>query len=235
MPQAATVPGNFVTVFHTVTSDLELPLPWPKPDSYTPPAADSAILIWGGASSVGQYALQILSYYGYRNLIAVASARHHTHLQSLGAAKVFDYNDPNITFQIRQEVGNIPYFFDCIGSVSSSIQPIAELAAKGSRVAVLLPVIFDPPKYGLDASVAAQWAPGVQVNGVRTHTYDDNEALARALQPEIMPSLLANGAVKPNKYRVIEGASMLERAENALTALREGVSGEKLVWRVAEA
>lgn len=240
MPEAATVPTNFVTVFHTVTSALNLPLPWPKPNSYTPPAADSTILIWGGASSVGLYALQILSYYGYRNLVAVASARHHVHLKSLGATKAYDYNDSDVVAQLRQSVDSIPYFFDCIGSVASSIRPIAQLAAKNSRVAVLLPVIFTPPtpssapEYGFDASAVADWAVGVHVHGVRTHAYDSNEQLARLLQPEIMPSLLEKGAVKPNRYRIIEGKDMLERAENALTALREGVSGEKLVWRVAE-
>lgn len=46
--------------------------------------------------------------------------------------------------------------------------------------------------------------------------------------------MLKIGAVKPNRFRLVEGRDMLERAENALAALREGVSGEKLVWRVAD-
>ncbi|THX55326.1 GroES-like protein [Aureobasidium pullulans] len=240
MPEAATVPTNFVTVFHTVTSALGLPLPWPKPDSYIPTSTDDAILIWGGSSSVGQYALQILSYYGYNNLIAVGSARHHAHLKTLGASRTYDYNDSNIVSQLKQDLGNIPYFFDCIGSVSSSIIPIAELANNGNHVAILLPLIFSPPtptaapKYGYDVTAVADWASGVRVSGVRTHAYEDNEKLARLLQPEIMPALLQAGVVRPNRYRVIEGKDILERAENALTALREGVSGEKLVWRVAD-
>jgi hypothetical protein len=50
-----------------------------------------------------------------------------------------------------------------------------------------------------------------------------------------MPALLAEGAVKPNKQKVIEGATLLERAQKALDTLRrKAVSGEKLVWRVAE-
>ncbi|CAD0017949.1 unnamed protein product [Aureobasidium pullulans] len=240
MPEAATVPTNFVTVFHTVTSALGLPLPWPKPDSYIPTSTEDAILIWGGSSSVGQYALQILSYYGYNNLIAVGSARHHAHLKTLGASRTYDYNDSNIVSQLKQDLGNIPYFFDCIGSVSLSIIPIAELANNGNHVAILLPLIFSPPtptaapKYGYDVTAVADWASGVGVTGVRTHAYEDNEQLARLLQPEIMPALLQAGVVRPNRYRVIEGKDMLERAENALTALREGVSGEKLVWRVAD-
>jgi hypothetical protein len=46
---------------------------------------------------------------------------------------------------------------------------------------------------------------------------------------------LASGVVKPNWQRVIEGASLLERAQKAMDALRrKEVSGERLVWRVAE-
>jgi hypothetical protein len=50
-----------------------------------------------------------------------------------------------------------------------------------------------------------------------------------------MPALLASGDVKPNRQRIIEGATLLERAQKAIDALRrKEVSGERLVWRVAE-
>jgi len=50
-----------------------------------------------------------------------------------------------------------------------------------------------------------------------------------------MPTLLAEGVVKPNKQKVIEGDTLLERAQKAMDTLRrKEVSGEKLVWRVAE-
>lgn len=41
--------------------------------------------------------------------------------------------------------------------------------------------------------------------------------------------------MEPNKQRVVEGGTLLERAQRALDLLRERApSGEKLVWRVAE-
>jgi hypothetical protein len=50
-----------------------------------------------------------------------------------------------------------------------------------------------------------------------------------------MPTLLASGVVKPNRFRLIEGTTLLERAQNSLDALRrKEVSGERLVWRVSE-
>ena len=71
---------------------------------------------------MGQFALQILSSYGYRNLITTASKPHHAHLRSLGAANVFDYKDADATghileaaktFGTREPV--VPFVLDCIG------------------------------------------------------------------------------------------------------------------------
>jgi hypothetical protein len=60
-----------------------------------------------------------------------------------------------------------------------------------------------------------------------------NKFLADNLQTYIIPSLLAGGIIKPNKYLLVEGATMLERAEKALDLLRRKVpSAERLVWRV---
>jgi len=48
--------------------------------------------------------------------------------------------------------------------------------------------------------------------------------------------MLAEGIVKPNAQRIIEGKTMLERAQKAMDALRRReASGERLVWRVSDA
>lgn len=50
-----------------------------------------------------------------------------------------------------------------------------------------------------------------------------------------MPQLLADEVVKPNNYRIVEGATALERATNALKLLRDrAVSGERLIWRPSD-
>jgi hypothetical protein len=62
-----------------------------------------------------------------------------------------------------------------------------------------------------------------------------NEFFKNHLQSEIVPALLEQGVIQPNKTRVVEGSTFLERAQNALDLLKDqAVSGEKLVWRVAE-
>jgi hypothetical protein len=47
--------------------------------------------------------------------------------------------------------------------------------------------------------------------------------------------MLRDGAVKPQKQRIVEGKTMLERAQKALDMLRrKEASMERLVWRVSE-
>ncbi|KUI54020.1 hypothetical protein VP1G_01515 [Cytospora mali] len=211
--EAVTVPTNFCTAMHTITKDLDLQLPWPLPGGWTPPEADEPILIWGAASSVGQYAVQVLRYWGYRNVLAVASGKHHTSLKDFGVAACFDYGQKDV------------------------------LAEKGTKVAVMLPVIkshassTETPVYEMEIGkvLLGQWQEGVELRGVRTHFYPDNEFFKYHLQSDIMPAMLEKGLIRPNKRRIVEGETLLDRAEGALSLLRDkAVSGEKLVWRVAE-
>ena len=161
-----------------MSADLELPLPWPVP-SEAPPHAQDTILIWGGSSSVGQYALQILRHWGYRKLIATGSPKHHELLKSLGAEQVFDYRDPNVVEVIVNAFGTVRFILDCIGSKDGSVAPIAKIAKKGAKVAILLPVIVkdssetEDPEYEMEVSKVAVWADGVDARGVRTHHYLD--------------------------------------------------------------
>ncbi|KAF9301828.1 hypothetical protein BGZ74_006205 [Mortierella antarctica] len=245
---AVTVPVNLVTVFHSVTADLELELPWPIPQNWLPKAANEPILVWGASSSVGIFAIQVLRHWGYTNVLAVSSGQHHQYLKSLGATVCFDYRKPNVVDNILdyledRDEPRAPYILDCIGSLKGTLEPLAKIAQRGSRVAVMLPVIIkdatedEEPEYEMDVSkcLPGKWAEGAIVRGVRTHFYLQNEFFKERLQPEILPALLAQGIVKPNNQRVVEGATLVERAQNALNLLRsKAVSGEKLVYRVSE-
>lgn len=64
---------------------------------------------------------------------------------------------------------------------------------------------------------------------------EQNQFFRDHLQSNIMPTMLAEGIVMPNSQLVVEGKSLLERAQKALDALRrKDASGERFVWRVAE-
>ncbi|KAK8016025.1 hypothetical protein PG991_008913 [Apiospora marii] len=254
LEEAATVPENLITIFNTMAIDLGLPTPWPKPEGYVPARADAPVLVWGAASSVGQSALQLLRWYGYRH-----------YLRGLGASACFDYRDLDVAAKLLAAASEmhdksgagaketIPYIIDCIGSRDGSLRPILEgkIAQPKSIVAVMLPVILthaspdQTPEYSMDAGEvargllgpgAAEEDSGVAVKGVRTFFVYEKSALFREkLASEMVPALLARGVVRPQRYCLVEGESILEREEEALRVMREGgVSGVKLVWRTSE-
>ena len=242
MQQAVVLGNNFVTAWHTLTSDFGFELPWPKEEGYVPKEKDEWVLVWGGSSSVGQYCVQVLKWYGYRNVIATASQAHHEKLKRYGAVECFDYRARNVVDRVLDHVGDVGVSFvvDCIGSLSGSVRPISRIARTGSKVAIMLPVVVrdaseGSPEYEMDVSKCADWAEGVEAVGVRTHFYMENEFLAEHLQSEIMPEALRRGIVEPNDQVVVEGETLLERAEKALGMLRrKEVSGGRLIWRVVE-
>ena len=50
-----------------------------------------------------------------------------------------------------------------------------------------------------------------------------------------MYTMLKDRIVEPNKQKIIEGATLLERANGAMNALRrKEASGERMVWRVSD-
>lgn len=137
---------------------------------------------------MGQFAIQILRYYGYKNVLVTASTKHHQRLRSLGANAAFDYNDTEVVASIQAATaGPITLILDCIGSKSGSIEPIARIAKRGARVAILLPVIMrdwsetDDPIYDMDVTKAARWEDGVDARGVRTHFYADVSSMRSPL------------------------------------------------------
>ncbi|KAF2198723.1 GroES-like protein [Delitschia confertaspora ATCC 74209] len=224
MQETVTLPNNLVTVFHSLTLS-----------NYIPHNVKDPILVWGGASSVGQYAVQVLRYYGYNNIFVTTSTKHHKLLMSHGAAKAFHYCDEDVVAAILEAATEaqgdgimtpVPLTLDCIGSLKGSMKPISRIAKSGTRAAVLLPVVVregretDGPVYGMDVQECVTWAEGVEARGVRTHSYLENDFFKYHLQPDIMPTMLKEGIVSPNKQRIIEGGSLLERAERALIELR---------------
>jgi len=97
-----------------------------------PPLADSdtvsgidpcnnAILIWGGAGSVGHAAVQLASAAGFSAILVTASEMNHALLKDAGATHCFDYRvgDAVVAEQIREAVRElgIPLkaIFDAVG------------------------------------------------------------------------------------------------------------------------
>lgn len=141
LESAATLPDNFVTAFYTLFNQLSLA--WPKSLSDVKEQAEP-VLIYGAASSAGLYLVQLLRIAGFANIYAVASARNHAYLVSLGATHVFAYSDmPRMVQSILDANGGkkVKKVVDCI-SGEDTIAALATslLDEEHGELAVLLPI-----------------------------------------------------------------------------------------------
>lgn len=65
---------------------------------------DKAVLIWGGASSVGWAAVQLAKGAGFGRILVTASERNHDALRRAGATHCFDYRREGVVSEIRETV-----------------------------------------------------------------------------------------------------------------------------------
>ncbi|TFK63903.1 GroES-like protein, partial [Pluteus cervinus] len=103
--------------------------------------ADTPIVITGGSSSVGQFALQLAKASGFSPIITTASLKHTEFLKSLGATHVIDRKIP--LSSLPAEVAKItdkPIHFalDPISSAETQ-QAAYDVVEDGGRVTVVLP------------------------------------------------------------------------------------------------
>jgi len=98
--QAATMPIPFFTAVQALFLRLGLPEP-----SAETKAGDHWLLVWSGASSVGQYAVQLGKLAGWK-VATTASESNHALLKSYGADAVFDYKDKDVVNKIKEATGD---------------------------------------------------------------------------------------------------------------------------------
>ena len=113
---------------------LELPeFFWHEAAVANPPTPPFPILISGGASSVGQYAVQFAKLSGLY-VIATASERNFSLVRSLGADVVVDYRDPvKAAQQIRDAAPRpVEHAVDCVSMGTSFEIVAASLDGKGT-------------------------------------------------------------------------------------------------------
>ena len=113
---------------------LKLPEPLGTPAS----RIGITVLISGGATSVGLYAIQFAKLSGLY-VIATASLRNFGLVRSLGADVVVDYHDPVAAGkQIREAAPNLEHAIDCVGEGASPAIVGASLNGKGTVAQITL-------------------------------------------------------------------------------------------------
>ncbi|KAG9121587.1 hypothetical protein FRC07_002400 [Ceratobasidium sp. 392] len=92
--QASTIPVASVAAMLGLFQGSGVPLPLDGPT-----ASGKPILILGGSSSVGQYAIQMARIAGFSPVVTTASEKHTGYLKSLGATHILDRNADAKTLQ----------------------------------------------------------------------------------------------------------------------------------------
>ena len=194
-----------------------------------PKRDDDILLIWGGASSVGQYAVQLANFLGYK-VITTASARHHESLKSLGADVTLDYNKPDINDAVVAALNGAPLksVYDSIATedVIKAVHEILAKANKGNSAGAKTAFTAQTPE-----TVNVTWDQGEWRRVFAATVQTDKSALGQ-FTFNWLTGVLESGKFKTNPSKV--SFKGVENAQKAIDDYAEnGTSGVKLVLQVA--
>ncbi|KAJ7505083.1 chaperonin 10-like protein [Mycena galericulata] len=197
--QAATIPLGYATA--AVGLLASLPAGAGLNPTFDPAVnfSGQAAFVFGGSSSVGQFALQILRFLGYSKIITYASGKHTDYLKSLGATHIAGVP--------------IKIVYDAISEEDTKEACFAILAKGGLAIAVLP---------GENRNVDGKRF--ISIIGATTHIHREFGVLLW----KTLPKQVADGVIVPNRVEklpnglagIVDG---LKKMEDNL------VSGVKLV------
>ncbi|KZV81298.1 GroES-like protein [Exidia glandulosa HHB12029] len=188
----------------------------PTPDA--PSDKTAFFLVWSGATSVGQWLIQLVHQSGLR-VVTTASLKHSERLKTLGAEAVFDYRDPEVAQKIREYTGgNLTSGGICEIKAEDIDAPVAALSDEGGILSIINPLPEKPyPK------------PVKFPLSLASNIFD--KPIAGVGYYELISRLLAEGKVELVPVRVFGG---LDSVSDGMTEMREGrVSGERIVFKVS--
>ncbi|KAG8164382.1 hypothetical protein KVR01_006300 [Diaporthe batatas] len=193
------------------------------------------VVILGGSSSVGQYAVQLAKISGFDRVVTNASARHLDHVKALGADVVLDRSAQNSEEDFKAALGGVPlaFVFDAISEKDTQVLGVKILAAtktEGSHVVTVQGVNAEASELGqsLEPKAAVKQVMGL---GSAPHLRHLSEPMCKHLGGE--DGYIAKGRFVPNRPLVISGG--LANIEEALSKNKKGVSGEKVIIRPFDA
>lgn len=238
--EAATIPLAAMTAAVGLYQRLSLPLPWHPATTPTP------LIIYGAASAVGSYAIQLAQLSNIHPLICIAG-RGIPHVEGLiDKSKgdiVLDYRDgddklvQSLEAVVQKHGGKVEYAFDCVSEKGSYINICKVLDHQTGHITLVLPFREYPEipptvtqSITLVGSVFKQDDPESAEKNAGTKTgnpefgYVMFRFFGRGLQ---------EGWFKGHPYEVVPGG--LGGVEGALRKLKEGkASAVKYVFRIGE-
>ncbi|TDL22505.1 zinc-binding oxidoreductase ToxD [Rickenella mellea] len=190
------------------------------------------ILVWGGASGVGQFVIQFAHLAGLR-VIATASTKNFELLKSYGAVEVFDYKDESTPAKIKEFTGGkLKHAVDCIAEKGTPETVHAALSDNGGVISALLgyasqrdSVVVTPsivyPLLGRDFDIPMKMPADAGA-------YELGKKFSK-----LISDVLATGKVKPIPVKLMPNG--LASVKEGFEYMKEGhVSGEKITYRISD-
>ncbi|KAJ4180255.1 hypothetical protein NW755_011943 [Fusarium falciforme] len=223
----AGIPLSAITAALALYQYLQIPFPT------TPGTKNIPILIYGGASAVGSYALQLARLSNLNPIITVAGSGID-HVKSLNAAThIIDYRKGDVAKQILEAANGakLALAFDAISGHGSyeNITEVLQASGGGHINMVDLP---GDPDWSFPTEVRLTRTFVSSAYGVKHSSINDEQAKADAdfsyFFYRYLSLLLAEGLFKPHPVEVLPDG--LNRIIDGVRALHDGkVSAKKLV------
>lgn len=206
--EAATLPSNLIPVVIGLFDEscLGFPAPWDERASMVYYQGTS-ILIIGGGSNTGKFAIQVSSLMGIGRIIVVSGQGSAEEARALGATHIIDRSKSSseIAAEVRAIVGeDLVYAFDTINTADNQHVGVEALSnTKKGKLARLVPLgAID------EAKLLSKKEAGYQVLDVLGVSAGKPDIAT--IFWERVSGWLEDGRVKPTPFNVIKGLNLDE-------------------------
>ncbi|KAI1822725.1 zinc-binding dehydrogenase [Xylaria intraflava] len=232
---ASTISLAFATAVQGMFQRLGLPEP------ASPAASPFPVLISGGVSSVGMYAVQLAKLAGLR-VIATASKKNHALLKSLGADEVIDYTDAAWPEKVRELTQDgLQHAFDCVGDVETTTAVARAISStKGGHVVCILPrrnedLPEDLYKVRIESTIVyTVFGHPVNLRGVGFQNWGGPTPRDRQFWEKylgLLPEYVGSGKIQPNPSRELAGLGAIQEGFDLQKSGK--IRAEKIVYKIA--
>jgi len=216
---AAVFPINAFTSAVSLFSSAGLGFPFPgTEESKTYDYKSQKLVIIGGGTNTGKFAIQFARIARVGTIITTASLAGEAELKAYGATHVIDRKASDIEQQVRSIVDDeLLYVFDTFHSGDHSL---AVSLLSNSRKGTFIHLLEGKPSDAVAAQKKAGWEEKQTMGASPAHPEFAD------LFWKQFPKWLQSGAIKPLKYNVIEGLDA-EKVNKALDGYKDLSKGQR--------